>query len=827
MTANQLVRNMQEKQQYHFLLGGYDLEMVTIKTILEQQGIPFSDKKLRWGAKLSAYADVLNDEDHFVGIELIEDISTPKHYTLIDHHNEFAHLNSSLEQVADLLGVRLTREQEFVAANDVGYIYAMEAMGASPEIVKEIREKDKFEQGVTALDEELALESIGKHSKMYADILCVNSLTSHFSTITDKLYPYKKLMISYQDHFVYYGDGIEQVIHRCQHLIQQKIAFRGGGNNGFFGIAKGKITLEDVESLKNEIMETVKKTKKSSHIFLFPFSYYASFKSALNTMNENKSWIKSDFKVDNVDRFNQHVYFHDFAEKILMPNDQSIVGCWEYKLLGNDAHYYIQIKGIDAPYDLSLSKVTLYMFNSQIGILSFYLDNFNTEDPEDILKINEYGRRLFPQFLVESGNHIEVCQSSFHPLSITVSNQSLDASFFSSEKPLQQNINSRIFAHEDFSYYKRFEYTEEKPNNREEKVIKLPAHILNILGETSFSDVKDKKSNSIFIKPLIDDRMFVMCCFQNSAMMDKLQKFEDGHYYYELFNNKEWVKLSSLECKNWADNNRYPFTHQMKTKRKELDFWYRYLFVDKDEATSQSVHQVMDLIKKHTYDRWINWGTLYGVSRYSFVIITGSQYEFESKLDNHFKNLYYYLVLSSLVERSSVLRFSEKVSSIAFTSIKLNLNHADIENVTHLYSDYINFINNFHLREITAQEQGIELYNMLIEKMNIENEVEFIDNEIAELHTYVNMVEDRERNRKMVSLNRLATFFLPATLVAAIFGIGYITSQSTFRWFSPMDVRVLNAIIVIGLTGFTGLVVFNFHRKINLFYRKNRNHNNQ
>jgi len=150
----------------------------------------------------------------------------------------------------------------------------------------------------------------------------------------------------------------------------------------------------------------------------------------------------------------------------------------------------------------------------------------------------------------------------------------------------------------------------------------------------------------------------------------------------------------------------------------------------------------------------------------------------------------------------------------------MKLNQSEIEKVTKLYYDYINFINNFHLREITAQEQGIELYNLLLEKMNIKNEVEYIDNEIAELHTYVNMVEDRERNRKMANLNLLATFFLPATLLAAIFGIGFITNQTPFLWFTAMDPNVLNAIIVIAIFGFAGIIAFNGKSLFYWTYRK-------
>lgn len=813
-----------EQANYKYLIGGMDLEMATIIELLEQNGLQIINLHLSWGAPLSAYKAYFNDEDTFVGIELTQDIEPPKHYIGIDHHNENSKKQASLQQLADLLGIELNREQLLICANDTGYIPAMEAMGASPKTIKEIREKDKFEQGVTALDEEMALQSIDRHSQMFIDILCVNSLTPHFSTITDILYPYKKLLISYQDHFVYYGNGVDKLVLHYQDLIVKKIAFHGGGNDGYFGIAKGKLSYKDVESIKSEIMELVKKHKKSSHIYLFPFSYYTSYESAISAVNENEDWRKTDFKIDNVQRFNQHVYFHDFAEKILMPTDQNKVGCWEFKNLGIDAHYYIQIKGIAAPFDLTLSKITLYMFNSQIGVLSFYLDNYNADNPEDILKINEYGRRLYPQFLAGNDNLIEASQYGFHPLSITISSKSLYDGFFTTVKSQDASKEEGVITFDDFSYYKHFEYLEGNQDIKKEKRIKLPAHIINILGSKCFSDSDDKNSTAIYIKPLIDDRMFVMCCFQNSSIVDKLQKFEDGHYKYELFNNKEWVELSSLECKNWSDSTRYPFSDEMKIHRKELDFWYRYIFIDKDEPTSQSIHQITDLINKHTYDRWINWGTLYGVSRYSFVILTGSQYEFDSKLDNHFKNLYYFLVLSSLVERSSILRFCERVSSITSTNNKVKLNHAEIEKVTRLYYDYINFINNFHLREITAQEQGIELYNMLLKKMNIKKEVEFIDNEIAELHTYVNMVEDRERNRKMASLNLLATFFLPASLLATIFGIGFITNQTPFFWFTAMEPKVLNAIVVIAIFGIVGIVAFNGKSLFYWIYRKIKNH---
>lgn len=138
---------------YVFLLGGRDLEMITIKRMLIDSGFEepesIADLNLQWGAKLSAYQNRFNDELTFVGIELSQDIVPPPHYINIDHHNENANKPSSIEQIAKLLGIELTREQQLIAANDKGFIPAMEALGATREEIVDIRRRDREAQGVT------------------------------------------------------------------------------------------------------------------------------------------------------------------------------------------------------------------------------------------------------------------------------------------------------------------------------------------------------------------------------------------------------------------------------------------------------------------------------------------------------------------------------------------------------------------------------------------------------------------------------------------------------------------------------------------------------
>ena len=85
-----------DKDKVLFLLGGHDLEMMTIRNILQSHHYLYSDKQLRWdNALLSHYQQeigsflVQNPEGHIIGIELENDLQTVMpHYLAIDHHND-------------------------------------------------------------------------------------------------------------------------------------------------------------------------------------------------------------------------------------------------------------------------------------------------------------------------------------------------------------------------------------------------------------------------------------------------------------------------------------------------------------------------------------------------------------------------------------------------------------------------------------------------------------------------------------------------------------------------------------------------------------------
>jgi len=245
---------------YRFLLGGYDLEMQTIRDLLLGHGYRVEDRGLEWGAKLSAYAGLFNPADHFVGIELIEDVARPPQYTAIDHHNENSNRPSALEQIAELLHIELNHYQQLVAANDRGYIPEMEKMGATRQEINDIRKADRRAQGVTDEDERLGIQSVKFYTVMLpCGIKEVNALTPRFSVITDGLYPVKNILVVRENYFVYFGQHIDRISSHFQLLIDQSKAFYGGGADGFFGLTKDGFSLDEMLQIKNDLINFITK----------------------------------------------------------------------------------------------------------------------------------------------------------------------------------------------------------------------------------------------------------------------------------------------------------------------------------------------------------------------------------------------------------------------------------------------------------------------------------------------------------------------------------------------------------------------------------------
>lgn len=72
------------------------------------------------------------------------------------------------------------------------------------------------------------------------------------------------------------------------------------------------------------------------------------------------------------------------------------------------------------------------------------------------------------------------------------------------------------------------------------------------------------------------------------------------------------------------------------------------------------------------------------------------------------------------------------------------------------------------------------MYQILGKQFQIEEQIEDLESEIGELHQYISLLIDSNRNEQGAHLNVLAALFLPATIITGFFGMNSIF-QSEFE----------------------------------------------
>jgi len=230
-----------------FFLGGHDAEMLEIRNMLEKKSIPYFDRHLKWGAKLSEYKDELNslDKDQIpIFVELKLDCPYPDNAVIIDHHDSRAGKNqlTSIEQTAQRLSIQMNRHQQLVSINDKSHIRGMKAFGATLDEIQKIRSLDRKAQGVTEKDEQNAQKTISENIRVFCKgVAVIQSLCERTSCVVDRIHDqYKHIIVFSPDgNMHYFGPG-EDVFHFRDILtgIQEKnptIEFWYGGGLPDFG----------------------------------------------------------------------------------------------------------------------------------------------------------------------------------------------------------------------------------------------------------------------------------------------------------------------------------------------------------------------------------------------------------------------------------------------------------------------------------------------------------------------------------------------------------------------------------------------------------------
>ena len=276
-------------------------------------------------------------------------------------------------------------------------------------------------------------------------------------------------------------------------------------------------------------------------------------------------------------------------------------------------------------------------------------------------------------------------------------------------------------------------------------------------------------AKNVILAPVVEDRMFVQCWYKNDDWASKVKEEE-----YTTF-------LHS-------------------------DEWYEFVFVDeKGELSCLNRDMKLKLIEQASYKRWQQNSTLVGITRSSIAYLTYSKSKQEFL--NTFETIYARMAELILIQKASVLRFSDEITNISKSSDRSKY---FIRKVDSLYKEYIRFVNQYHFREVTAQTPGIELYQMLYNAFSIEKQVKKLDHEIEELYNYVTLQEENRTSSIMSILTWVATIALPITVIAGIFGMNNhaFTGDENGElkaWYNHFDSQFL---IIIGITGLICLIIY-------------------
>jgi hypothetical protein len=424
---------------------------------------------------------------------------------------------------------------------------------------------------------------------------------------------------------------------------------------------------------------------------MLPFKFEIEGKlEAFQKELQKIGWKASQNKIEKNEKLYYYNYVTDIIHSSKKEEEEQALYYYEYPL-GVDEKYNFYVQ--DTLYSLDLKKVSLRVFALGVAILSFHIENHQYDSLQEINIINDFGKRIYPQF-----EPIKEAKKAF--------------------------LASKFEVLGEVETFGNFDIENRMPN-----------FIRKVLP-------KDEKFE---IDPIVDDRMFVICWHENDEM-ERLQKYHEPLQRYEYETNGEW---------------------------------YKYVFCDGQYLTCQSKKLLESLIENHTYDRWVEFGSLYGLSCYSFMLMTTKNPP--PYLPRHMETIYFQMMVIVFMNKATVLKFAKEIADISneISNIESSEdNEQVVTRISKLYQRYIEFVNRYYFREITAQKQGIELYTQMKTIMDIDVAVKNLGAEINELYQFAALVKEKESTQEMAKLTEVATYFLPATLVVGIFGMNTFSKES-------------------------------------------------
>lgn len=267
-------------------------------------------------------------------------------------------------------------------------------------------------------------------------------------------------------------------------------------------------------------------------------------------------------------------------------------------------------------------------------------------------------------------------------------------------------------------------------------------------------------------EPFMDDRMFTMCAIVDNKLSRQVNSLNFNFY----------------DCSDLVKNI------------------YEIIFVDRDgNCSCQDYFMRADLLKKHSYTRWKNYGTLYGLTEYSMTCIT-AEGSFTPYTIDSFLYEYSELVRIVLFQRAIATKLGSEIDNARKEDDKNRLLYKP-DTIYEMYAKYIYFQNNYVMTDATYQDQGEDIYRMLKDFLNVDQIMALLDQEMHNVQAWSTFNENQQREKAEKKQNDVFTALtiIGASYTAAQIAITVVNISRQPDGIKIIDYSLVEILLVIAL----------------------------
>lgn len=495
-------------------------------------------------------------------------------------------------------------------------------------------------------------------------------------------------------------------------------------------------------------------------------------------------------------RYNEAQYFNDAPLRAIFgfydQDEKQVVTnyVFNHDLIHDKAKLIIQVASENEPkeYRLVLNDIKLKLFNTDVAMMIFEAENHDYPDIKDIKLINEYVRRIStPNLTIESNPCAYYWAIKFKDANDK--NVCLEDDCYDALNGDLKNINTTKIV-DSIKQLLLYPYNINE-NSRKDVFLSSSVEKLN----------KEENKKLYLIEPVLDDRMFVCTFVKNDMVINKVKnKYVEINGKYEELKKEEKKSKEKKEPKPLFVNYKYGYQIDEEVA-KEL---YSIVYIDPTTSSCQSMHDIQTLLSRDLYTRWIDYGTLYASTHHSFVAISTS--DCPGYLIDYFLTLYVDMTILTLIQRATIIVYQNYASLLTkgIEADKKKINQAKLNTLLNLHEKYIGFQNQLLFFEVSPEEQGMELYQMLVKSLYINEEKDALAEQFKSLYDVTNANQNSTFNKYAAIMASIALVFTSITFIYDMFEI-------------PKDMCIRVGTVVIAIIIIFGIICYVRNK-----YRRNK-----